>query len=78
MDNEKGGWMDEGLNEVEQLEKLNEGTFQKMGEIATKAIDLDKVTEEVEDEVLEKENPNAGYETFMEARDLSKGVNSGE
>lgn len=65
--------MDEGMNEMDRdFEAIDEKTFQKMGEMTTKAIDLEKVAAEVEDEVLNKEDPNMGYETFMNARDLSK------
>ena len=71
--------MEDSLNEREQsFEELNENTVQKMGEAAIETVDLDKIVEEVEDEVLNKEDPNAGYELFMAGRDLSKEMKNGE
>ena len=70
--------MEDSLNEREQsFEELNENTVQKM-EAAIETVDLDKIVEEVEDEVLNKEDPNAGYELFMAGRDLSKEMKNGE
>lgn len=66
--------MNEQVGEFEQsIESIKEGTLQSLGETAKKAVDIDKLAEEVKDDVLKKEDPNAAYEKFMEGREAING-----
>ena len=61
--------MEEKFENEQTVETISEETFRKMGESTRKAVDLDKLKEEVEIEVKENENPHAGYEKWTEAKE---------
>jgi len=60
----------ENLGETEQTaEAISRETAKKLGETAGKAVDLDRLREEVEEKVIKEEDPNAGYEILAEGRE---------
>ncbi|MBR3365699.1 hypothetical protein IKG48_01070 [Candidatus Saccharibacteria bacterium] len=66
--------MNEQTGEFEQtIESIKEETLKNLGGAAKEAVDIDKLAEEVKDDVLKKEDPNMAYEKFMEGREAING-----
>lgn len=66
--------MNEQTGEFEQsIENIREETLKNLGEAAKKAVDVDELAKEVEEDVLKKEDPNMAYEKFMEGREALNG-----